>query len=400
MVKDRPAFFCTLALATGVLLYAEWPFIAGVLDLLTVAVATVLVVTAILFIRLKGLFSNVLALSLVFSALVLCGIMLAAVNGNVDEPDKPDEPGWITYVENGAASVRGKVIDMFRARGMEGDELAVVSAMSLGEKRMVEQRLRDDYSKAGVAHILALSGTHLAIIYFVLTVLFGGHGIMSRFAIVGSVWAYVVIVGMPVSAVRAAVMLSMFTLSTVMRRGYDRMDVLVATVFGMLILNPYVLFDVGFQLSVLSVGGILVICPLLDGMLPYGFVKRHHRVMKLWSMLTVCISAQVATAPLVAYYFGSLPCWFVLSNLVAVPLATLLLYGTLITVILWPVAVLQTLAVRAVELLACMLNYVLGVIAGLPFSSVDGLRPTVLQVVFSYILIALILRLVKYLQVK
>ena len=143
MVKDRPAFFCTLALATGVLLYAEWPFIAGVLDLLTVAVATVLVVTAILFIRLKGLFSNVLALSLVFSALVLCGIMLAAVNGNVDEPDKPDEPGWITYVENGAASVRGKVIDMFRARGMEGDELAVVSAMSLGEKRMVEQRLRD-----------------------------------------------------------------------------------------------------------------------------------------------------------------------------------------------------------------------------------------------------------------
>ena len=111
-------------------------------------------------------------------------------------------------------------------------------------------------------------------------------------------------------------------------------------------------------------------------------------------------SVKLATAPLVAYYFGSLPCWFVLSNLVAVPLATLLLYGTLITVILWPVAVLQTLAAKAVGLMACVLNYVLGVIAGLPFSSVDGLRPTVLQVVFSYILIALMLRLIKYLQVK
>ncbi|MGM9733513.1 MAG: ComEC/Rec2 family competence protein [Prevotella sp.] len=332
--------------------------------------------------------------------MALCGIMLAAVNDKEIEPDGLDEPGWGTYVETGAAAVRGKVIDMFRARGMEGDELAVVSAMSLGEKRMVEQRLRDDYSKAGVAHILALSGTHLAIIYFVLTVLFGGHGVVSRFAIVGSVWCYVVIVGMPVSAVRAAVMLSMFTLAAVMRRGYDRMDVLVATVFGMLILNPYVLFDVGFQLSVLSVGGIIVICPLLDGMLPYGFVKRHHWVMKPWSMLTVSIAAQIATAPLVAYYFGSLPCWFVLSNLVAVPIATLLLYGTLITVMLWPVAVLQTLAVRAVGMLAWMLNYVLGVIAGLPFASVDGLKPTVMQVVFSYVLIAIALKLLKYLQVK
>ena len=397
MVKDRPAFFCTLAMAIGVLLYAEWPFITGILDLFIVAVATVLVVTAISLFRPKGRLGNFSLAAAVFSAGLLWGIMLAAIN---DREEDAAGHGWVSYVESGAAAVRGKVIDMLKANGMGENELAVVSAMSLGEKQMVDRRLRDDYSKAGVAHILALSGTHLAIIYFVLTVLFGVHGVVSRFAIVGCVWCYVVIVGMPVSAVRAAVMLSMLTLAAVMRRGYDRMDVLVATVFGMLLLNPYVLFDVGFQLSVMSVGGIIVICPLLNGLLPDTFAKRHFRAMKLWSMVTVSIAAQIATAPLVAYYFGTLPCWFVLSNLLAVPLATLLLYGTLLTVVLWPVAVLQALAVKAVGMLAKLLNHVLGVIAGLPFASVEGLSPTVIQVAFSYVLIALVLRLIKYLQVK
>ena len=121
--------------------------------------------------------------------------------------------------------------------------------------------------------------------------------------------------------------------------------------------------------------------------------------MKLWNMMTVSVSAQVATAPLVAYYFGSLPCWFVLSNFVAIPLATLLLYGTLAVVALWPVAVLQTLAVKAVEMVAWTLNYISGMLAELPLASIEGLSPNVLQVAFSYILIALALRIIKYLQV-
>lgn len=396
MVKDRPALFYTLALATGVLLYARWPFLAGVLDLLTVAVATVLVVAAILLVRPKGRYTNGLLMLSIAIVGILCGIMITAVNGREEEHN---EPGWKNNIEAGAAAVRGKVIDVFRTNGVDGDELAVISAMSLGEKQMLGRHLRSDYSKAGVAHILALSGTHLAIIYFVLTVIFGGHRVVSRFAIVGSVWCYVVIVGMPVSAVRAAVMLSMFTLAGVMRRGYDRMDVLVFTVFVMLLLNPLVLFDVGFQLSVMSVGGILVICPLLNGLLPTSFIRRHHRIMKLWNMMTVSVSAQVATAPLVAYYFGSLPCWFVLSNFVAIPLATLLLYGTLAVVALWPVAVLQTLAVKAVEMVAWTLNYISGMLAELPLASIEGLSPNVLQVAFSYILIALALRIIKYLQV-
>ena len=104
MVKERPAFFYILALATGVLLYAEWPFITGILDLFIVAVATVLVVTAISLFRPKGRLGNFSLAAAVFSAGLLWGIMLAAIN---DREEDAAGHGWVSYVESGAAAVRG-----------------------------------------------------------------------------------------------------------------------------------------------------------------------------------------------------------------------------------------------------------------------------------------------------
>ena len=101
MVKDRPALFYTLALATGVLLYARWPFLAGVLDLLTVAVATVLVVAAILLVRPKGRYTNGLLMLSIAIVGILCGIMITAVNGREEEHN---EPGWKNNIEAGQRS--------------------------------------------------------------------------------------------------------------------------------------------------------------------------------------------------------------------------------------------------------------------------------------------------------
>ena len=205
---------------------------------------------------------------------------------------------------------------------------------------------------------------------------------------------------MPVSAVRAAMMLTMFTLADVMRRGYDRMDVLVTTVAVMILVEPRVVLDVGFQLSVMSVGAIIVICPLLNGLLPYDFLTRHRRLSKIWGMVSVGIAAQIGTAPLVAYYFGTLPCWFVVSNLVAVPLTTVLLYGAVAVVALWHLPLLQLWMVKAVGGIAWLLNVVLGYIANLPLAAIEGVRLSELQVVISYIMIAVSLKIITYIQVK
>ena len=248
--------------------------------------------------------------------------------------------------------------------------------------------------------MLALSGTHLAILYFILMLIAGKGSVAARFVVVGTIWGYVVIVGMPVSAVRAAMMLTMFTLADVMRRGYDRMDVLVTTVAVMILVEPRVVLDVGFQLSVMSVGAIIVICPLLNGLLPYDFLTRHRRLSKIWGMVSVGIAAQIGTAPLVAYYFGTLPCWFVVSNLVAVPLTTVLLYGAVAVVALWHLPLLQLWMVKAVGGIAWLLNVVLGYIANLPLAAIEGVRLSELQVVISYIMIAVSLKIIAHIQVK
>lgn len=398
MVKERPALFYTLALVIGVLLYAKWPFFAGFLDLLTIAVVTVLVAAAICLLVYRIGRRNAFIIIGMLCAGMICSVALCAAHDNIK--DIGGESEWKTNISRGAAAVRQDVTDLYIANGLEGDELAVVSAMTLGDKRFIDRSLRNEYSRAGVAHVLALSGTHLAILYFVLMLFVGKGSVASRFVVVATIWGYVVIVGMPVSAVRAAMMLSMFTLADVMRRGYDRMDVLVTTIMLMMLVNPRVVFDVGFQLSVMSVGAIIVICPLLNGLLPPDFHSRHHHLFKLWSMVSVGVAAQIGTAPLVAYYFHSLPCWFVISNLIAIPLTTILLYGALTVVVVWPLPLIQLWVVKAVGFIAWVLNVTLGYISQLPLAAVEGINLSVLQVIICYIIIVVLIKIIAYMQVK
>lgn len=396
MVKERPAFFYILALAAGVLLYAEWPFWSGFLDLLTVAAATLVVATAIFCLVLFAGKRNAIFSVFMLFAGVVCGIALAAIYDRQSD----NGGGWRTEVMQGSAAIRDKVMTIYKANGMEGNEFAVVSAMTLGEKSLIDRKLRQEYSKAGVAHVLALSGTHLAILYFILTLLIGKGSVASRFILVGAIWCYVVIVGMPASALRAAFMLSMFTLSDVFRRGYDRLDVLAFTVFVMMLFEPFIIMDVGFQLSVMSVGAIIVICPILNGLLPMGFTMHHPRLSKLWGMAAVSIAAQMGSAPLVAYYFGTVSCLFAVSNLIAIPLTTIILYGAVVVVVLFSVPLLQGMAVHVVGSAVWLMNQMSEIIAGWPFAYIDGINMTMAQLLISYLLIAIALGLIKYLQVK
>lgn len=396
MVKECPAFRNIFALAIGILLYAKWPFLAGFLDLLTVAAATVMVVTAISCLVVFVGKRNALHTVIVFAVGILCGMALASAHDKLSN----NGGGWQAEMAQGSAAMRDKVMTIYKANGMEGNEFAVVSAMTLGEKSLLDRNLRQEYSRAGIAHVLALSGTHLAILYFILTLLIGKGSVASRFILIGAIWCYVVIVGMPASAVRSAVMLSMFTLSDVMRRGYDRFDTLVFAVFVMLLFEPFIIFDVGFQLSVMSVGAIIVICPLLDGLLPMDFAMGNPWLSKFWNMVVVSVAAQMGSAPLIAYYFGTVSCWFAVSNLMAIPLTTIILYGAVAIVVSFPVPLLQGVAVHIVGSVAWLMNRMSAMIAEMPFAYIDGINMTVAQLLVSYILIAVVLLLIKYLQVK
>lgn len=253
------------------------------------------------------------------------------------------------------------------------DAYSVVAAMALGDKAALTQELKDVYSITGASHILALSGLHLSIIYMLLTLIFGGRRKLftmhsSLFTII-SVWAFVFLVGMPVSVVRAATMLTVYALLSLGRRDRMSVNTLAFTAIVLLMVSPLSFFDIGFQMSFMAVLSILLWMPLLD--------NRHHW---LWGMMAVSCAAQMGTAPLIAYYFGRFSCYFLLTNLIVIPAAMLILW-------LMPVVLLFPSLAYLLLYIVSWLNRLLGFLAILPGASISGLHPSVVQVVAVYIVI-------------
>lgn len=284
--------------------------------------------------------------------------------------------------------LRHRLLARLSAVKVESDAYSVIAAMTLGDKSALTQDLKDVYAVTGASHVLALSGLHLGIIYSLLSLLSGGikrfNSLFLLFTIL-VLWSYVFLVGMPVSVLRSALMLSLYALLSLGHRDKMSVNTLAFAVIVLLLMNPLSLFDIGFQLSFISVLFIVVWVPLLLGIFLADYLQTHRLVRWLWAMVAVSVAAQMGSAPLIAYYFGRFSTWFLLTNFIVVPVATLILWFA-------PLALLIPSLAYLLLYIVTKLNTVLTFLAALPFASIDGLYPTVLQVVMVYvILIALYL---------
>ena len=274
------------------------------------------------------------------------------------------------------------------------DQYAVVAAMALGDKSALTKELREVYAVTGASHVLALSGLHLGIIYTLLSLLIVGRRwqMVSQMLIVLCIWAFVFLVGMSTSVVRSATMLTVYALLSLGYRDKMTVNTLAFTAIVMLMVHPLSLYDVGFQMSFMAVLAILVFMPLLEGLFPTEYLLSHQTVRWLWSMVAVSVSAQIGVAPLIAYYFGRFSTFFLLTNFIVIPAATLILWLSPV-VLLFP-----SLAYLLLYIVKC-LNTVLGQMAAWPGASIEALHPTVLQTVMIYVVIlciTYILTIVEY----
>lgn len=277
---------------------------------------------------------------------------------------------------------RYRLLQRLSDGGIEGDAYAVVAAMALGDKSALTKELKDMYSLTGASHVLALSGLHLGIIYMLLSLLVRGRRwrMLSQLFLIISIWGFVFLVGMSMSVVRAAIMLSVYALLSLGHRDKMSVNTLAFTAIVMLLANPLSLFDVGFQLSFMAVFSILVWYPLFEGLIPQPFLMSHRSIRWIWSMVAVSCAAQLGTAPLVAYYFGRFSTLFLITNLVVIPTATLILYLALLVLIVPSLAYLLNYIVT-------FLNTFLERMAAFPCASIEGLHPSVLQTAMIYVVI-------------
>lgn len=223
---------------------------------------------------------------------------------------------------------RNFLLSSYRDKTVDDEIVAVLSALTLGDVSGLPQQLKDDYSVAGASHILALSGSHLAVIYAALDMLFAlflyrwkTGRLIGKLSIVIFIWGFVFLAGAQPSVVRAAVMYTLLVGASLFSRRSLSLNSLSAAAFFMLLFDPFSLFDVGFQLSFLAVLGIIVFNAAL-----YRRLRTSNRIVNyIISILTVSVSVQLISFPLVLSYFSSFPLYFLLTNLLVIPVSSLIL---------------------------------------------------------------------------
>ena len=282
--------------------------------------------------------------------------------------------------------LRAKLLATVDTAMMAPESRAVLAAVALGDRSGIDKQLRSQYATAGAAHVLALSGMHLAVIYMMLRLLLPvlRRRLLGELLLLAMVWVYVLLAGMSPSLLRSATMLTIYATLRVAHRGGKEVNVLSFAAVVLLLADPLMVYDVGFQLSFLSVWGIVVLLPLFERLVPARLSPGGRVGRWLSSTVLLPIAAQVATAPLVAYCFGRLPVYFLLTNLVAAPMMSVVLPLAIVYFLTPSIAVLHTLLARLLSLLIGGMNSALERIASLPGASIEGLSPTAAEVVVAY----------------
>lgn len=257
-----------------------------------------------------------------------------------------------------ALRVREWVIGKYRQWGIGEEELPVLSALTLGYKGDLDKETREAYSVAGISHVLALSGMHIGIIWFLLRWLKGG-------LVIPLLWAFAFIVGLEPSVVRAVVMCMLMELGRLSGSKVFSMNTLSVAAFFMLLYNPFYLFDVGFQLSFVAVASILLFYPSLY----HVFSFKHKLARWTWGILCVSMAAQLGTAPLVMYYFSNFSVYFLMTNLVASVLVPFIIYGAVLLVMAMPFPELQRYVAMMLNGLVSGLNSSAKWVSGLPHAT-------------------------------
>ncbi len=324
-------------------------------------------------------------------------------------PERLDMDGvsWFDRVSIGAMRMRHDLLDGYKLASLEDDALALASAMALGDRRGLTDDVEEAYTMAGVSHILSLSGLHLAVIYAMLCFLTVGRrrNVVREVLLLTAVWTYTMIAGAEVPLVRSAIMISICSIVSISGRNPMSLNVLAFTAFILLLHNPFVLWDVSFQLSFAAVAGIMLANMksrnderqlLIESMerkkrssRPSVWTARLSR--GVWQTLKMSLAAQLATAPIVAYSFGRLPVYFLVTNLIAIPLTTIILYLSVILLAsVWLIPFVSWLTSASAWLLTqCVtaLNASMAWIASWPGASIDNVYINGVQLTAAYIVI-------------
>nr|WP_315424687.1 ComEC/Rec2 family competence protein [uncultured Pedobacter sp.] len=234
-----------------------------------------------------------------------------------------------------ALNLREKQVAKYRTLIKSDEAFAVASTLILGYRADLSKETLSAYSKTGTIHALSVSGAHVAIIYVVLDFMFfflnknRALRILKLLLLCTLIWGYAFLTGLSPSVVRSAIMISILITAKVLSKKTNSYNVLAFSAFCQLIYNPFLIWDVGFQLSYLAVFGLIYLQPKIYNLL----YTEHNWIDKLWSFTSMSLAAQIVTFPLSIYYFHQFPFYFLFANLfITIPLILMMYLGIVVLI--------------------------------------------------------------------
>ncbi|MEX2588637.1 MAG: ComEC/Rec2 family competence protein, partial [Chitinophagales bacterium] len=292
--------------------------------------------------------------------------------------------------------LRNKLSQTLSTHIQDDKAFEVAASLLLGYREKLDNETIRAYSASGAMHVLAVSGLHVGIFYWILNHLlfFLNTGRRKKqlkiVLLILIIWAYAFLTGLSPSIQRAALMFSLIGIAQNINRSSGIYNSIVASAFILLCINPYLLMEVGFQLSYSALLGIIAIQPIL-----YKQIYIENKVLDwIWAISCVSIAAQLATFPIGLLYFHQFPVYFMVSNLVVIPAAMLLLpmglgfFAIAALESIW--SVLEPVLLifgKILQALFQLLNYLVFNIESLPGSLLIGFSPTIFETWLCYVVV-------------
>ncbi|MCB2220419.1 MAG: ComEC family competence protein [Bacteroidetes bacterium] len=266
--------------------------------------------------------------------------------------------------------LREQFLRILRKNDMTGKEYAVASAILLGYDEHLDADQKRQFSGAGAMHILCVSGLHVGIVYVILNSLLGflNRKKIWRFVkvilLLLSIWFYALITGFSPSVMRAATMFSFIIIGSSLHRKSNIYNSLAASAFLLMVIDPYIITAVGFQLSYMAVLGIVTLFrPVYNLYIPGNWLMDQ-----IWSLTVVSLTATIATFPLSIFYFHQFPNLFLLTNLIAIPASMLILYSGMLVLITSFIPAVSGIIAQFLIWIIRFLNFSVGWIDSLPMA--------------------------------
>lgn len=296
------------------------------------------------------------------------------------------QTGFRNWVEDS----RKALVGLLRGAVKDDDAFGVSAALILGQKDHLSREIRNAYSSSGAMHVLAVSGLHVGIIYMVLVWLLrwlgnrGARGWLRLFIIILALWSYALITGMSPSVMRASTMFTAIAIAQGISRSTNIYNSIAGAALVLICFNPLITEEVGFQLSFAAVLGIVLLQPKIYAL----WHTRNWLLDKLWQLTAVSIAAQLATFPLGIYYFHQFPNYFLLSNFIVIPAATVVLIAGFATMASGIIQPLYELLGTALNAIVSGLNWLIVSIENLPGSLTENLYFSEMMLVLVYVFLA------------